>query len=241
VFAVEPAVAAVIEGCIAELRRLGLVIEDIDVRLPWDQDELAALWLRQVGALYLEMFDAMADGGLDLLNDFPDDIPEEIHAMVETARRTSALDVRRDEIRRSVIWRGVQEVFSRFDGLLTPTVGALPVVNAENGKTLGPASVNGRAVERCIGWCLTHPFNFTGHPAASVPAGLSESGLPVGLQVVGRRLMDENVISILRHVEKVRPWLPELSEAVARIKNATNLLPRSASERKTRALRVTAS
>jgi hypothetical protein len=53
--------------------------------------------------------------------------------------------------------------------------------------------------------------------------------------------MDENVISILRHVEKVRPWLPELSEAVARIKNATNLLPRSASERKTRALRVTAS
>jgi Asp-tRNA(Asn)/Glu-tRNA(Gln) amidotransferase A subunit family amidase len=44
--------------------------------------------------------------------------------------------------------------------------------------------------------------------------------LPVGLQIVGRRLMDENVISILRHVEEVRPWLADLNEAAARIADA---------------------
>jgi amidase/aspartyl-tRNA(Asn)/glutamyl-tRNA(Gln) amidotransferase subunit A len=170
--------------------------------------------------MYLEMFNAMATGGLDLLVHFADDIPQPIHAMVDTARRASAIDVRRDEIQRSTIWRTMQEIFSRFDVLLTPTVGALPVLNAENGNTLGPTSINGRHMEPCIGWCLTHPFNFTGHPAASVPAGLAASGLPVGLQVVSRRLMDENVISISRHVEEVRPWLADLNRAAARIEDA---------------------
>jgi amidase/aspartyl-tRNA(Asn)/glutamyl-tRNA(Gln) amidotransferase subunit A len=220
VFAVDPSVAHVVDECIAELRRSGLRIEDVEARLPLDQDELAGLWLRQVGVMYLEMFDAMADGGLDLLRDFPEDLPQPIHAMVDAARRASSLDVRRDEVLRSTVWRSVQEIFSRFDGLLTPTVGALPVPNSADGSTIGPNSISGRAVEPCIGWCLTHPFNFTGHPAASVPAGLASNGLPVGLQVVGRRLMDENVIEISRHVEEVCPWLADLHEAAERIKDA---------------------
>jgi Asp-tRNA(Asn)/Glu-tRNA(Gln) amidotransferase A subunit family amidase len=219
VFAVEPAVAHVVDECISDFRQSGLMIEDVEARLPLDQDELAALWLREVGVLYLEMFEGMAAGGLDLLARFPDDIPEPIHKMVESARRASALDVRRDEILRTKIWRSIQEIFSKYDGLLTPTLGALPVINAENGNTLGPTVINGRPVEPCIGWCLTHPFNFTGHSAASVPAGRTANGLPVGLQVVGRRFMDENVISILRHVEEVRPWVADLNEAVLRIED----------------------
>jgi amidase/aspartyl-tRNA(Asn)/glutamyl-tRNA(Gln) amidotransferase subunit A len=219
VFEVEPAVARVVDECVDELRRSGLAIVDVEEHLPLDQDELAALWLREVGVLYLEMFNGMAAGGLDLLRNFPDDIPEPIHEMVESARHASALDVRRDEILRTKIWRSIQKIFSEYDGLLTPTLGALPVMNAENGNTLGPTVINGRPIEPCIGWCLTHPFNLTGHPAASVPAGLSASRLPVGLQVVGRRFMDENVISILRHVEEVRPWVADLNEAVSRIED----------------------
>jgi amidase/aspartyl-tRNA(Asn)/glutamyl-tRNA(Gln) amidotransferase subunit A len=168
------------------------------------------------------MFDNMAAGGLDLSSKFPDDIPEPVHSMVESARQASAIDVRRDEMLRTSVWRSVQEIFSRYDGLLTPTVGAMPVPNAKNGETTGPRSINGRTVEPCIGWCLTHPFNFTGHPAASVPAGLSAGGLPVGLQVVGRRFMDENVISILRHVEEVRPWVADLNAAASRIEDTNH-------------------
>jgi amidase len=140
--------------------------------------------------------------------------------MVDAARRASVLELRRDEILRSTIWHAVQSIFMDYHGLLTPTVAALPVPNAGNGETLGPASINGRAVERTIGWCLTHPFNFTGHPAASVPAGLARNGLPIGLQIVGRRLMDEDVMSIMRRVEQVRPWIAPLDAAVRRIVEA---------------------
>jgi amidase/aspartyl-tRNA(Asn)/glutamyl-tRNA(Gln) amidotransferase subunit A len=152
----------------------------------------------------------MARGGTDLLADCVDDIPAPIHQWVDTARRASALDLRRDDALRSRVWRSLQAVFAKYDSLLTPTLSTLPVANAMDGTTVGPPHVNGRQVERCIGWCLTHPFNFTGHPAASVPAGQTSDGLPVGLQIVGGRFRDDHVIALCRHVEQVRPWLPTL-------------------------------
>jgi amidase/aspartyl-tRNA(Asn)/glutamyl-tRNA(Gln) amidotransferase subunit A len=219
VFAVEPAVARVVDECVAALRGSGLRIDEINVSLPLDQEELAALWCRQVGVMYLELFDSMAQGGLDLLVKFADAIPQPIHAMVDEARRATALDMHHDDQLRSRVWRAVQSIFAKYDGLLTPTLGALPVPNAADGTTLGPESVNGRPVERCIGWCLTHPFNFTGHPAASVPAGQTAEGLPVGLQVVGGRFRDDHVISICRRVEEVRPWMMALERAAEVITN----------------------
>jgi amidase/aspartyl-tRNA(Asn)/glutamyl-tRNA(Gln) amidotransferase subunit A len=218
VFSVEPEVTNVVDECVASLRGAGLGIDEVNVKLPLDQAELAALWCRQVGAMYLEMFDNMKHGGLDLLRDFADDIPQPIHEMVEAASHASALDVHRDDVLRSGVWRAVQAVFATYDGLLTPTVGALPVLNATDGVTLGPVTVHGRSVERNIGWCLTHPFNFTGHPAASVPAGVTPEGLPVGLQIVAGRFRDDHVISICRRVEQVRPWLKALDAASAQLR-----------------------
>jgi amidase/aspartyl-tRNA(Asn)/glutamyl-tRNA(Gln) amidotransferase subunit A len=217
VFAVDPAVARVIDDCVEALRNSGLRIDQIDVSLPIDQEELAALWCREVGLMYLEMFDGMARGGRDLLKDFADDIPPPIHAMVDLARNATALDTRRDDILRSGVWRAVQSIFADYDVLLTPTLSATPVPNGSVGATLGPSQVNGRKVERCIGWCLTHPFNFTGHPAASIPAGQTPDGLPVGLQVVGGRFRDDHVISACRRVEQVRPWLAALEKATAQL------------------------
>lgn len=217
VFAIDPDVTSVVDECVAALRNSGMVVEEVDWKLPLTQDELAGLWLREVGVMYLDMFDSMASAGTDLLKDARDDIPEPILRMVDQARRLTALDLRHDDARRTDVWRSVQRLFHDYDVLLTPTVGALPVTNATDGGTLGPASVDGRPVERCIGWCLTHPFNFTGHPAASVPAGLSHDGLPVGLQVVGRRFADELVISVCQRVEQARPWVAALDAAVDRL------------------------
>ncbi|HEX7265373.1 MAG TPA: amidase family protein, partial [Candidatus Dormibacteraeota bacterium] len=56
-----------------------------------------------------------------------------------------------------------------------------------------------------IGWCLTFLTNFSGHPSASIPAGLYD-GLPVGMQIIGRRGADVDVLAASAAFERVRPW-----------------------------------
>ena len=78
---------------------------------------------------------------------------------------------------------------------------------SSDGNTLGPAEINGEPIDRLIGWCMTYLINFIGYPAASVPAGLAENGLPVGMQIVGRRYADADVISASAAFERLRPWM----------------------------------
>src|SRR4051794_3369739 len=53
---------------------------------------------------------------------------------------------------------------------------------------------------------LTIPANMTGHPAVSVPAGLSSAGLPIGLQIYGRRHEEALLLDLAQVVERERPW-----------------------------------
>jgi Asp-tRNA(Asn)/Glu-tRNA(Gln) amidotransferase A subunit family amidase len=50
------------------------------------------------------------------------------------------------------------------------------------------------------------PFNLTGHPALSVPAGVSPNGVPFGLQVVGPRFRDDLVLTLGEAWERASPW-----------------------------------
>ena len=53
---------------------------------------------------------------------------------------------------------------------------------------------------------FTFPINMTGQPAASIPAGFTTDGLPVGLQIVGRHLDDPTVLRASAAFEAARPW-----------------------------------
>jgi amidase/aspartyl-tRNA(Asn)/glutamyl-tRNA(Gln) amidotransferase subunit A len=75
----------------------------------------------------------------------------------------------------------------------------------DHGFLKGPTHVNGEEVEQLIGWCMTYFFNYTGHPAATVPAGLVD-GLPVGMQIVGQRYADDEVLAASGAFERLRPW-----------------------------------
>ena len=58
-----------------------------------------------------------------------------------------------------------------------------------------------------IQWAeFSYPFNFSGNPAASVPCGFTAEGLPVGMQIVGRRFADLTVLQAARAFEEARPW-----------------------------------
>ncbi|UCE86506.1 MAG: amidase [Deltaproteobacteria bacterium] len=111
--------------------------------------------------------------------------------------------------RREALARWCAEIFSRYDLLLTPTVpydpppARGPFPDVLEGRTLPPASVAS----------FTIPFNLSWHPAATVRAGFSAAGLPVGLQIVGPRHRDDLVLQAAFAFEQARPWAdrwPEL-------------------------------
>jgi aspartyl-tRNA(Asn)/glutamyl-tRNA(Gln) amidotransferase subunit A len=87
-----------------------------------------------------------------------------------------------------------------YDLLVTPT---LPLTAFEAGVEVP----KGSGFRRWTGWTpFTYPFNLTQQPAASVPAGVTADGRPVGLQVVGPRHSDDLVLAVCRLLEAVRPW-----------------------------------
>jgi Asp-tRNA(Asn)/Glu-tRNA(Gln) amidotransferase A subunit family amidase len=111
---------------------------------------------------------------------------------------------------RKKVWNQMEQLFRHYDLLLTPTVAVPPFAAG----TPGPTEIAGRDVTPGIGWIpFTYPLNMTGHPAASVPAGFTPDGLPVGLQLVGRRWADDSVLRASRAFEEAQPWAhlrPEL-------------------------------
>jgi len=94
---------------------------------------------------------------------------------------------------------------ANHDVLVSPTLACMPAENLTNGETRGPTVIEGVEVDPVIGWCMTYFTNFTGYPAVSLPAGLSD-GLPVGIQIIGRRGADLDVFAAATALERVRPW-----------------------------------
>jgi len=97
------------------------------------------------------------------------------------------------------------EVFDRFDFLVTPTIPYDP----PPAKGPFPAETEGRRQHAAGVASFTIPFNLSWHPAATLRAGLSERGLPVGLQIVGPRHRDDLVLRLAHAFEQAQPWHPE--------------------------------
>jgi amidase len=96
----------------------------------------------------------------------------------------------------------IGEVFADFDVLLTPTIPTppWPILRFEGrsvfSATLGAADIVPFAA----------PWNVTGQPAASVPAGFTERGLPLAVQLIGRPHDEVTLLSLAAQVEAERPW-----------------------------------
>ncbi|MDP9373256.1 MAG: amidase [Chloroflexota bacterium] len=123
-------------------------------------------------------------------------------ALAEEAEGLTALDYVRASSIRQAVWDRTRRFFERYDLLLTPGV----AVTAFPAGQEGPPEVAGQPAGR-LGWTpFTYPFNLTGQPALSVPAGWTAAGLPVGLQIVGRRYDEATVLRAGAAFEAVQPW-----------------------------------
>ena len=114
----------------------------------------------------------------------------------------TAVDVARAAVKRHALWAELDRFFSRYELLATPAIAVPPFPVGQ----APPAEIDGRAVGP-RGWiAFTYPFNLSGLPAIVVPAGFTATGLPVGLQLVGRRLDDARLLQAAAAFEAAAPW-----------------------------------
>jgi aspartyl-tRNA(Asn)/glutamyl-tRNA(Gln) amidotransferase subunit A len=117
----------------------------------------------------------------------------------------SAVDFVKVQYHREDIWEKLWRFMSKYDLLLTPTT-SCAAFDLKEGGMLGPDEVAGEPVTPASWIGFTYPFNFTGQPAASVPCGFTGAGLPVGLQLAGRRYDEPTVLRAAAAIERAHPW-----------------------------------
>lgn len=187
-YAVDPGVEAVLRDAARRLAEAGA--EVVEIALPWTR-RVNDLWLALWGvALAAAWGEAPADR-----------MDPDLAALIAEARGLDAVSYKRLEAERSAIWHAFAAATRGFDAFLCPTC-ALPAPSA-----LGRDADHDRTGPdgRYHGLDMTCPFNLLSPcPAISLPAGRTQ-GLPVGLQVVGRRQDDAGLLALAAAIETVLP------------------------------------
>jgi Asp-tRNA(Asn)/Glu-tRNA(Gln) amidotransferase A subunit family amidase len=196
-------VADTVKNTALELAHAGAHVEEVELSLGASPEAIGACW-RLVSGLGQRLgIQRLQDAGFDPLSD-PGALPSELIEDVEAATRLTTRDLQLAEDTRSRLLAAIESTLSAFDLIITPTLSVDGVQNASAGFTRGPSDIDGVPVDPFFGWVHTPVFNFTGHPAASVPAGLSSRGLPIGAQIAGRRFDDGVVLRACETVEAFR-------------------------------------
>jgi len=188
---VDPEVATPVAAAARAFEALGASVEEVKPGFADTADMVRLIW----SAHYLGNYG-------QFLARWRDRMDPGLVACMEDARRWSAADYVAMRGRKLSFWDSVRPLFERYDLLLTPTTS---VAAFEVGR-LNPAGWPQHAWDWLPWASFSYPFNFTGQPAATVPAGFTPGGLPVGLQIVGRRFADLTVLQAARAFETARPW-----------------------------------
>jgi amidase len=124
----------------------------------------------------------------------------------------SASELAQGEVLRARQWQRVREFLAGRDLLITPTA-AVPPFPVEHPHAI---EVNGRLVGKALARSfLTYAFSVLGLPAISIPCGFTRGGLPVGLQIVGRRRGEAAVLRAAAAFEAAQPWADRVPPVVA--------------------------
>ena len=177
-----------VEAAVNTFREMGHDVEETDDAIP----EIGGYW-RKISA-----FNHLSQHWDDYAQ-HADEFGKVAGGSLPYGFKTDAEDFGKfGRMRQALVW-WTAEIFSTYDLLLTPTLPTEafaaegPVPHTLDGEKFSPVA-------------FTYPFNFTGHPAASVRAGLTDAGLPCGLQIVGPRHRDDLVLQASAAYEEARPW-----------------------------------
>lgn len=179
---VDPQVTAATERAAAQFQALGAEVVPDDLDLHEAGEAFKILWFSTTWRLCYQMSEAERR----LISD----------GLMKNAWRGEAFtanDVHAAQEARAMLTARFEGAFrDRFDLFLMPSVAVLPF-------TAGIEVPEGSGMQDWMDWTpFTYPFNLTRQPAASVPCGFSEEGLPIGCQLVGARFNDRAVLRASR-------------------------------------------
>lgn len=191
---VAPAVRRAFQGAVDALADSGAEMIEADVGFGAEALETV---LQPIG--FTEQATAVMDrDAVELARSDP-----EFRKVVDKGRGFRGTDYMAATHRRTQLRGRFLKLFGTVDALVTPTV----AVTAFEAGTIGVDEIDGSAVDRHLGWSpFSWPINLAGLPAASIPCGFDEDGLPIGLQVVAPWLDEAVIFRIAAAFEAARPW-----------------------------------
>jgi len=122
---------------------------------------------------------------------------------IERGRAMSALEVHRASVIRSQWFTRAAEVFDQYDALVMPTAQVWPFPLEWE----WPKDIAGQAMDSYHRWMeVVVPASLAGLPALAVPAGFGAEGLPMGVQLIGRRGADRALLELGQAYHQATRW-----------------------------------
>ena len=157
---------------------------------------------------------AMVANHADKLAKWKDQMQKGLVWNIEQGLRLTPGEIARAELLRTTLWHRVRAFMETRELLILPTV-AVPPFPVEQPY---PTEINGKPLDNYTQWFfLTYGITVTGLPVISVPCGFTKSGLPVGLQIVGKRRQEAMVLRAAAAFEAAAPWADKIPPTVTKI------------------------
>ncbi|MEK9903932.1 MAG: amidase family protein [Rhodospirillales bacterium] len=194
-----------VDSDVAALAEAGAkVFENMGARV----EEVTPSWGPQGPELIRFFWAAHELGYQKFLPEWRDKMDPGLVACIESAANHSAADYVAMRVRKLAYVEAIHRFFEDYDLLLTPAVS----VAAFPADRLMPEDWPDHPWD-WVQWAeFSYPFNMSHNPAASIPCGFTEKGLPVGLQIVGPRMRDLAVLQASAAFEAASPWADRVPE-----------------------------
>jgi len=185
---VEPEVASVIESSRVIFQEIGCQVENDEPNIA-DADEIFLLWRAWRAELRVT----------PLLDKYRRQLKDTVIWNAEQGLRITGPQLVRAEAKRTELYHRLREFFKKYDFLVLPTSQVAPFsIDQEF-----PPEINGIKMNTYIEWQKSaYLISTLGNPAISVPAGFTNSGLPIGIQIVGRHRDDFGILQLAHAFEK---------------------------------------
>ena len=195
-YAFDPGILDLCSAALEQMEEIGLVVEPLDPPHPAE-----AIWEAWVG---LRNFaNACRLGVLFDRDDTRAQLKDTAQWEVRRGLKLGAMDLHRLSSLRSAWFLRAAKLFERYDALVLPSAQVWPfAVDKEY-----PTEIAGRAMDTYHRWMeVVVPASLIGLPVVNLPAGFGANGLPMGLQLIGRRGADGRLLQVAQAWHKATDW-----------------------------------